>query len=89
MTDAVSLDEAKLFLRVSHTAEDGLIAMLIAAAQEKLAGETGVVMDETAPTALRLCALYLIAQAYDGRGEAGSDLSALEPWIAPYREVRL
>ena len=32
MTDAVSLDEAKVFLRVSHTAEDELIAMLTAVA---------------------------------------------------------
>ncbi|HEX7799248.1 MAG TPA: head-tail connector protein [Asticcacaulis sp.] len=89
MTDAVSLDEAKVFLRVSHTAEDELIAMLIAAAQTKLAGETGMVMDENAPADLRLCALYLIAQAYDGRGETGFDPAALEPWIAPYREARL
>ncbi len=89
MADPVSLDEAKLFLRVSHDAEDMLIATLIAAAKTRLEGVVTVTLDDTSPAPLRLCLLYLLAQAYQDRGEGVCDLSALDAWLMPYREVRL
>ena len=89
MADPVSLDEAKLFLRVSHDIEDALITTLVAAAKTRLEGEVGVSLDEVSPAPLRLCLLYLVAQAYQNRGEAVMDTDALEAWLSPYREVRL
>ncbi|MDI7775385.1 head-tail connector protein [Asticcacaulis sp. EMRT-3] len=89
MADPVSLDEAKLFLRVSHTAEDTLIATFIAAAVTRIADLTGLVLDDASPAPLRLCLLYLVAEAYSGRGEVAVDSDALETWLAPYRVVHL
>ncbi len=89
MADPVSLTEAKLFLRVSHDAEDTLIATLLAAGQARLEAITGLTMDETSPAPLRLCLLYLLAQTYSNRGEVIDDPEGLEMWLAPYREVRI
>lgn len=84
MTEPVSLTEAKLFLRVSHEAEDGLIETLIAAAKARVEQATGLTLDGDAPAALRLAMLKLIHAAYEGEGEG--DVAA---WIAPWRTVRL
>ena len=89
MAEPVSLDEVKLFLRVSHDVEDALITTLIAAAKTRLEGVAGLTLDDASPAPLRLCLLYLVAQAYANRGETAMDLEALEAWLAPYREVRL
>lgn len=89
MADAVSLSEARLFLRVSHDDEDGLIATFLEAAVARVEGETGLVLSDASPAPLRLAVLYLVAMAYQNRGEVAGDLGAAEGWIAPYREVRL
>lgn len=89
MTEAVSLSEAKLFLRVSHEEEDALITTLIAAAQARLETALGVTLEAASPPPLRLALLDLVARAYAVRGEGEVSLDGLEPWIAPYREVRL
>lgn len=89
MSEPVTLEEAKAFLRVSHGFEDGLIATLIAAAKVRIEGEAGVSLTAASPAPLRLCVLWLVAQSYQNRGEGAADLSALEAWLAPYREVRL
>ncbi|UDF03232.1 head-tail connector protein [Asticcacaulis sp. AND118] len=89
MSDPVSLTEAKLFLRVSHDDEDTLIATFIAAAVARLETALGLTLDEASPAPLRLAVLDLVARAYETRGEGGVSLEGLEPWITPYREVRL
>ncbi|GGZ45539.1 head-tail connector protein [Asticcacaulis endophyticus] len=87
MSDPVSLIEAKLFLRVSHDEEDALIATLIAAASARLNAALGLVLDEASPAPLRLAVLNLVAEGYQSRGEM--TLDSVEPWISPYRQVRL
>ena len=87
MTAPVSLAEAKLFLRVEHEAEDGLIQTLIEAAQARVEGDVGLGLTSTSPAPLRLAILMLVLRAYE-RGEA-VEIEPFEGWIAPYRVVRL
>lgn len=88
MTAPVSLTEAKLFLRVEHDAEDGLIQTLIDAAQARVEGEVGAALDATSAAPLRLAVLMLVLRAYE-RGERDMPIAPVAAWIAPYRGVRL
>lgn len=88
MTAPVSLTEAKLFLRVEHDAEDGLIQMLIDAARARVEGEVGLSLVSTSPAPLRLAILMLILRAYE-RGENAMPVQPIEAWLAPYRTTRL
>jgi len=88
MTAPVSLTEAKLFLRVEHEAEDGLIQTLIDAARSRVEGDAGLSLDMTSPAPLRLAVLMLVLRAYE-RGDHGMSIQPVEAWIAPYRMVRL
>lgn len=88
MTAPVALTEAKLFLRVEHTAEDGLIATLIEAARARVEGDVGLSLTSTSPAPLRLAILMLVLRAYE-RGESDMPIGPVEAWIAPYRVVRI
>jgi hypothetical protein len=88
MTAPVLLAEAKLFLRVEHAAEDGLIQTLIDAARARVEGDVGLTLSSTSPAALRLAILMLALRAYE-RGDAEMPVASVEGWIAPYRVVRL
>lgn len=88
MTAPVMLTEAKLFLRVEHEAEDGLIQTLIDAARARVEGDVGLSLTSTSPAPLRLAILMLTLRAYE-RGEAEMAIGPVEAWIAPYRVVRL
>jgi len=88
MAQPVTVAEAKLFLRVEHDAEDGLIQTLVEAAQARVEGEVGLSLTSTSPAPLRLAILMLTLRAYE-RGEAEMPVAPVEGWIAPYRVVRL
>ena len=87
MSDPVTLAEAKLFLRVEHAAEDGLISTLIAAARARIETACELELDDSSPAALRLAVLMLALRAYERGGEP--DMAPVEPWIAPWRMARL
>lgn len=88
MAAAVSLAEARVFLRVEHEAEDQLIQTLIDGAVARVSGEVGLSLTSTSPAPLRLAVLMLVLRAYE-RGEQAMDVAPVEAWIAPYRVVRL
>lgn len=88
MIAPVSLTEAKLFLRVEHEAEDGLITTLIEAARARVERAAGLSLTSTSPAPLRLAILMLALRAYE-RGEVEMTVAPVEGWIAPYRVVRL
>ena len=88
MTAPVTLTEAKLFLRVEHDAEDGLIQTLIDAAIARVEGEVGLGLTSTSAAPLRLAILMLALRAYE-RGEVEMSIRPVEAWIAPYRVIRL
>lgn len=88
MTVPVSLTEAKLFLRIEHDAEDGLIQTFIDAARARVEGDAGLILDATSPAPLRLAVLILVLRAYE-RGDRDMPIVPVEAWIAPYRMVRL
>lgn len=88
MAAPVTVAEAKLFLRVEHEAEDGLIQTLVEAAQARVEGQVGLSLTSTSPAPLRLAILMLALRGYE-RGEAEMSVAPVEGWIAPYRVVRL
>ena len=88
MAQPVTVAEAKLFLRVEHDAEDGLIQTLVEAAQARVEGDVGLSLTSTSPAPLRLAVLMLALRAYE-RGETEMPVAPVEGWIAPYRVVRL
>lgn len=85
----ITLAEAKAFLRVGDDAEDGLVQLLIDAAIARVATATGLSLNETSPAPLRLCLLMLIAHGFEHREAAEAPIGLIEPWLAPYRAVRL
>ena len=89
MTQAVTVAEAKAFLRVTDDAEDDLVSLLIDAAQARVEGATGLVLDTSSAAPLRLCILMLVAHGFEHREAAEAPIGLVEPWLAPYRPVHL
>ncbi|MBO9709155.1 MAG: phage gp6-like head-tail connector protein [Caulobacter sp.] len=89
---SISLAEARGFLRVGDASEDALVGLLVDAAEARVAAATGQALGPASPAPLRLAVLTLAAHAYEHRGladEAEAPLALVEPWLAPYRTVRL
>ena len=76
MAQPVTVAEAKLFLRVGHADEDGLIGMLLEAAQTRVEADVGLSLTSSAPAPLRLAILMLTLAAYE-RGEAAMATNAM------------
>ena len=76
MTDLITLDEAKAFLRVDHTEEDDLIEQLIATATETaLAHAYGLDDGDPLPESVSTSALLHVARLCDGREGAAPPAS--------------
>lgn len=89
MPQALTLAEARAFLRVSDASEDALLTLLIDAAEARVASAAGVALTATSPAPLRLSVLVLAAHAYEHRESGEPSLSLVEPWLTPYRKARL
>ncbi len=85
----ITLAEAKAFLRVSDDAEDALVQLLIDAAAGRVEAATGLTLSDVSPAPLRLCVLMLVAHGFEHREAAEAPLALVEPWLAPFRPVRL
>lgn len=89
MPQALTLAEARAFLRVSDPSEDTLLTLLIDAAEARVVSAAGVVLSAQSPAPLRLAVLILAAHAYEHRESGEPALTLVEPWLAPYRKARL
>ncbi|WP_297516151.1 head-tail connector protein [uncultured Caulobacter sp.] len=89
MPQALTLAEARAFLRVADPAEDTLLTLLIDAAEARVAAAAGVALAPSSPAPLRLAVLILVAQAFAAREGGEPPLSLVEPWLAPFRKARL
>ena len=89
MPQSLTLAEAGAFLRVPEGAEDGLLTLLIDAAEARVAAATGLTLSASSPAPLRLAVLILAAHAYEHRHAGEPSLRLVEPWLAPFRKARL
>jgi hypothetical protein len=89
MPQALTLAEARAFLRVSDPSEDTLLTLLIDAAEARVVSAAGVVLSAQSPAPLRLAVLILAAHAYEHRDVGEPSLALVEPWLTPYRKARL
>lgn len=85
----ITLAEAKAFLRVTDDAEDSLVQLLIDAAIVRVEAATGLTLSDASPAPLRLAVLMLVAHGFEHREAAEPPLALVEPWLAPFRQVRL
>lgn len=89
MSDIVTLEETKAFLRVDHDDEDGIIGTMIASATEAVTTMADLWDGlAPAPARLRLAVLSRVAVTYDQRDSiaAGEGERHL---IGPLRGLRL
>ena len=85
----ITLAEAKVFLRVTDDVEEALVQLLIDAAVARVETATGLTLTEASPAPLRLCLLMLVAHGFEHREAAEAPMALVEPWLAPFRQVRL
>lgn len=78
--ELVSLEDAKLWLRVDGDEEDALIQLLIDAAEQYLHDATGRRWTAATRTA-KICALALVAEWYENRDQTGEPNRTVRPAI--------
>ncbi|WP_285295232.1 head-tail connector protein [Aureimonas altamirensis] len=89
----ISVDDAKVHLRVDHGEEDFYIGELIEAAEDYVQS-MGVATATPFPSAVRHAVLMLVAHFYDNRSAAGEQPSnaiafGVNALLAPHREHTL
>lgn len=86
--EIVTLEEAKLFVRVDHDEEDGLFAVIIAAATDAvLAYADDWVPAAPIPARIKLAVLCHIAAAYSERQDGADVPQAAARLINPLRRL--
>ena len=89
MTDLVTLNEAKLWLRVDGDDDDGTIALLIAAASDAVRDVASDWAGEgTVPDRLKLACLARVAVAFDERTNVSPGTGEL-PMLTPLRRLEV
>lgn len=87
----VTLDEAKLHLRVDHDAEDDYLLGLILAAETHVSMYLGDDLPEPMPASFKAAVLLLVGDLYENRERQGdrtlTEGTAYMQLLAPYRSI--
>ena len=87
----VTLEEAKLHMRVDHDEEDGYIMGLVAAAETHVSNFLGDGLPEPMPAPIKAAVLLLVGDLYEHRERQGdrtlTEGTAYSMLLAPYRSM--
>lgn len=87
----VTLEEAKLHMRVDHDDEDGYFQVLIAAAETHVAKFLGDSLPDPMPAPIKAAVLLLVGDLYENRERQGdrtlTEGTAYAMLLAPYRSM--
>lgn len=87
----VTLEEAKLHMRVDHDEEDNYIMGLVAAAETHVANFLGDDLPDPMPAPIKAAVLLLVCDLYEHREREGvrvmSERTSYAMLLAPYRSM--
>lgn len=87
----VTLEEAKLHMRIDHDEEDGYIMGLVAAAETHVANFLGDGLPDPMPAPIKAAVLLLVGDLYEHRERQGdrtlTEGTAYSMLLAPYRSM--
>lgn len=87
----VTLEEAKLHMRVDHDEEDSYILGLIAAAETHVGNFLGDGLPDPMPAPIKAAVLLLVGDLYENRERQGdrtlTEGTAYSMLLAPYRSM--
>ena len=87
----LTVEEAKVHLRIQHEEEDAYLASLLLQAQAVAEDYCRVTFDETAPQAVRLAVLLMVSHYYENRDNPDKQVyitmrMAFENLLYPHRD---